>query len=241
MKCFERLVKSHILSQTQHLLDPMQFAYQASRGVEDAIATLLHLVYSHLEKPKTHAKILFADFSSAFNTIKPSILANILTNEFLLEDGLVSWIVDFMSFRTQQVKVGSSYSSKMSTCTGSPQGCVLSPLLFILYTNSCTSTFPNRHFIKYADDTALVSLLYDNEEDHGPVLDYFINWCDKSNLLLNTRKTKEMCIDFRKTTASNPTVINGELIQTVTEYKYLGIVLDHKLKWDIWTERPQEF
>jgi len=79
MKCFERLVKRHLISQTQHLLDPMQFAYQASRGVEDAIATLLHLLHTHLEKPKAHVKILFADFSSAFNTIKPSILANILT------------------------------------------------------------------------------------------------------------------------------------------------------------------
>ncbi len=67
VKCFERLVKRYIVSQIQHLTDPLQFAYQATRGVEDAILTLLH---THLEKPKTHANILFVDFSSAFNTIQ---------------------------------------------------------------------------------------------------------------------------------------------------------------------------
>ena len=51
-------------------------------------------MHTHLEKSKAHAKIIFADFSSAFNTIKPSILANILTEECLLEDDVVSWIVE---------------------------------------------------------------------------------------------------------------------------------------------------
>ena len=211
--------------------------YQASRGVEDAIATLLHLLHSHLEKPKAHAKILFADFSSAFNAIKPSILAKILAEEFSLEPGMISWITDFLSCRTQQVRVGKSFSDWITTWIGSPQGCVLSSFLFILYTNSCTSTFQNRHFIKYADDTALVSLLYDEEEEHGPVFDFFLRWCEKSNLLLNTSKTKEMAIDFRTIQSPNPTFINGEPIQSVTEYKYLGVVLDHKLRWDAWTDK----
>ncbi|KAM4610649.1 scavenger receptor cysteine-rich type 1 protein M160 [Polymixia lowei] len=55
--------------------------------------------------------------------------------------------------------------------------------LSTLYTNSCTSTFQNRHFIKYADDTALVSLLYDEEQEHGLVFDFFLNWC-KQRLIL---------------------------------------------------------
>ena len=152
---------------------------------------------AHSLRDAKSPKILFADFSSAFNTIKPSILANILTEEFSLEPGLISWIVDFLSCRTQQVKIGIALSDTITTWIGSPQGCVLSSLIFILYTNSYISTFPNRHFIKYADDTALVSLLFDDEEDNGPVLDFFINWCEKSNLLLNTSKTKEMEIDFR--------------------------------------------
>ena len=70
---------------------------------------------------------------------------------------------------------------------------------------------------------------------HGPVLDFFINWCEKSNLLLNTSKTKEMEIDFRIVQSPNPTLLNSEPIQCVTEYKYLGVVLDHR--WDVWSEK----
>ncbi len=93
------------------------------------------------------------------------------------------------------------------------------------------SYFNNRHIVKYADDTALVSLLHDGEEKHGPVLDFFLNWCENSNLLLNISKTKEMVINFREKEQSvtHPTLINGEQIQLVTNYKYLGIMLDNKL------------
>lgn len=82
----------------------------------------------------------------------------------------------------------------------------------------------------------MVSLLEDGEGEHGPVLDSFLDWCNKSNLILNTKKTKEMSIDFRRSQPSSATVIKGETIQAVTNYKYLGIVLDNKLKWDSWTD-----
>ncbi|KAK0135828.1 putative RNA-directed DNA polymerase from transposon X-element [Merluccius polli] len=241
MKCLEQIVKKHVFIHTHQLLDPLQFAYRPSRGVDDAIVTLLHLVYTHLEAPKTHVKIIFFDFSSAFNTINPNILAQRLVN-FGLDGGLILWLLDFLSQRVQQVKVGSSLSDKIITNTGSPQGCVLSPLLFILYTNNCSSPYPGRYLIKFADDTALVSLLKESEQDHGPVLPEFLGWCEQSNLLLNTLKTKEMSIDFRKdkSITCSPTTISGQPIQSVTEYKYLGVVLDNKLKWEQHTEVIQK-
>ena len=75
----------------------------------------------------------------------------------------------------------------MTTSTGSPQGCVLAHLIFILYTNSCTSTLQNKPFIKYADDIVLVSLLQDGEVDPEQILESFLEWCNKSHLILNTR------------------------------------------------------
>ena len=80
----------------------------------------------------------------------------------------------------------------MVVSTGSPQGCVSSPLLFILYTNDCRSIHPNRYFITFSDDTALLSPLFNDEVGHGPVLNDFVEWCNKSRLCLNATKTKDM-------------------------------------------------
>lgn len=95
MKSFERLMKEELLPHLEPLLDPLQFAYRASRGVEDATATLLNLVFKHLESSKTHARLLFVDFSSAFNTIQPHILIDKLVNNFNLDFNVVGWILDF--------------------------------------------------------------------------------------------------------------------------------------------------
>ena len=67
----ERLLL-HILSpQVRHALDPLQFAYQEKVGVEDAIVYLMHMAHSYLDKGKGAVRIMFFDFSSAFNTIQP--------------------------------------------------------------------------------------------------------------------------------------------------------------------------
>ena len=76
-----------------------------------------------------------------------------------------------MNNTTSSVKVVSS---------GSPEGYVLSLLLFILHTNDCRSIHSNRYFIKFSDDTSLLSLLSNDEVDHGPVLKDFVAWCDRS-------------------------------------------------------------
>ena len=58
MKCLEKIVKTEILKETEHLLDPLQFAYRHGKGVEDATLTILNLVHTHLEKETAHAGIL---------------------------------------------------------------------------------------------------------------------------------------------------------------------------------------
>ena len=75
-KSLEKLIKAELLIKVEPLLDPYQFAYRAKRGVQDATITLLNLLYKHLEKNGNHARLLFADFSSAFNTIQPHLLTD---------------------------------------------------------------------------------------------------------------------------------------------------------------------
>lgn len=70
--------------------------------------------------------------------------------------------------------------------TGSPQGCVLSPLLFSLYTNDCRRQSKDRHIHTFAYDTVVVSLLHGSESSHGPVVSHLVHMCDVRFLGLNT-------------------------------------------------------
>ncbi|KAK3506397.1 hypothetical protein QTP70_001791 [Hemibagrus guttatus] len=66
--------------------------------------------------------------------------------------------------RHQLVKLGKFTSNSRTTSTGAPQGCVLSPLHFSLYTNDCTSTDPSVKLLKFADDTTVIGLIQDGDE-----------------------------------------------------------------------------
>ena len=70
---------------------------------------------------------------------------------------LIPWIVDFLVNRSQTVRHQAVHSSFRSISTGSPQGTVLSPILFTLYTNDCTGT-DTTPIIKYPDDSAMEEL-----------------------------------------------------------------------------------
>ncbi len=125
MKTFEKLVRSEISRKTEHVLDPMQFAYRPYRGVEDATVTLINLLFNHLEGNGSHARLIFVDFSSTFNTIQSHILIRFL-EQFDLSKNLVGWIFDFLTIRTQRVRVNEILS--VCSSTGSPQGRLLLPV-----------------------------------------------------------------------------------------------------------------
>ena len=134
MKCFERLVKDHITSTLPASLDPLRFAYRPNRSTDDIIAITLHTALSHLDKNNNYVRMLFIDYNSAINTIVPSKL--IIKLEALgLNPALCNWVLDFLTGRPQVVKVGNNISTSRTVNTGAPQGCVLSPLLYSLFTH----------------------------------------------------------------------------------------------------------
>ena len=230
MKCFEKIVLHHLLDLTNGMQDPFQFAYKPNRSIEDAILTLLHNTFLHTNNPKSYVRILFADFSSAFNTIKPYHLSKKLVR-LNISPKLVIWIINFLSHRKQFVRFKGVLSGERSISTGVPQGCVLSPVLFTLYTNDCTRT-ENTIFIKYSDDTAIVDLSNSIPHYIEEVV-RFTTWCKANFLDLNVAKTKELLIDFMKQPpAVSPITIDGEIVERVEKYKYLGIILDNILKFD---------
>ncbi len=133
MKSLERLVLAYLKDITRPLLDPLQFVYRANRSVDDAVNMGLHYILQHLDKPGNYARILFVDFSSAFNTIMPGLLSDKLT-QLSVPTSICQWITSFLTDRQQLVRLGKLTSRTLTISTGAPQGCVLSPLLFSLYT-----------------------------------------------------------------------------------------------------------
>jgi len=72
MKSLEKLIE--LLKITEHLMDPLKFTYWTKRWVQDATITLLNYICKHLDSPNNHVRLMFVDFSSAFNTIQPNLL-----------------------------------------------------------------------------------------------------------------------------------------------------------------------
>ena len=122
--------------------------------------SLLNVILEHLERRGSYARILFVDFSSAFNTIQSHLMIRKLT-DLGVGKQFVMLIHSFLTNRSQYVNVSGVCSSHVSMSTGAPQGCILSPFLYTMYTNSCRSAYSNNHYFKYADDTALVGLIQD--------------------------------------------------------------------------------
>ena len=107
-RLFERLLLKFL---KPYLTDTTQFAYQQHRSTEDTLAHLLDIVTNHLDiHAKNHARCLFIDFSSAFNTISPTTPCNRL-QDTSLNPAVLDLVYDFMTNCSQKVLTEQSLSS----------------------------------------------------------------------------------------------------------------------------------
>ncbi len=234
MKVFERLVRSHICSSIPVTLDPLQFAYHPNISTEDAISHVLHSSLTHIDSNNgNYLRLLFIDYNSAFNTIVPIKLASKLT-DLGLNSSFCDWIQDFLTGRPQVVKVGQFISNSITLNVGAPQGCVLSPLLYSLYTHDCVSSHSSTSIIKFADDTVVLGLVSNNDETaYLDEVERITSWCQDNCLSLNVSKTKELFVDFRKSQQRpyTPLMISGTPVERVSSFKYLGVNISENLTW----------
>lgn len=247
-KLFEKCLKTRIIQflETNKLLNQHQYGFRTNLSTEDAVFNLINEINNNLNSNRKTLAV-FIDLAKAFDTIPHEQLLYRMEN-MGMRGTTNSLFKNYLSDRTQRVKIEDHYSNPQKLTIGVPQGTVLGPLLFLIYINEIGTILNNAVVISYADDTVVVF----NEMDWDRVftsaeneLKELYNWLNYSLLSLNVKKTKyiafsvsevdrpinknlrihhEKCLDHNN--------CQCEIIKNVENIKYLGVIVDNHLRWN---------
>ncbi|PVD20251.1 hypothetical protein C0Q70_20748 [Pomacea canaliculata] len=159
-KLLERVVAEQLMTHfiTYGCLDKFQSAYRPGFSIETA---LLHVTNDILCSVNSGNLVLLVllDLSSAFDTINHRLLLQRLSSEAGIHGAALQWIDSYLAERSQRVIVGSASSEAVPLVCGVPQGSVLGPFLFSVYTSQLGRVIERfqmgRQF--FADDTQILN------------------------------------------------------------------------------------
>ena len=204
-KLTERLVKNRLADHLNenNLMNSFQSAYTKFNSTE----TTLLAVHDHNIRAMSQQQVTglcLLDLSAAFDTIDHTILLHRLKSWFGFTDTVLSWIQSYLSSRFFTVDINGIKSPPSKLLNGVPQGSVLGPLLFILYTTPLSSII-SQSFVNhklYADNTQLfLSFSADAFSENILLLQNTISnissWMASNFLSLNPAKMNFFSLDFR--------------------------------------------
>ena len=244
-KIIEKIVKNRLVDylDSNSILSSNQYGFRQEMGTADAIAEVTKTLTELVDKGEKCLAI-FLDLSKAFDTVAHDILLKRLL-AIGVKDNNLKWFESYISERTQLTSIADIFSDVKSLPYGVPQGSVLGPILFLIYINDLYSLTPSKA-ISFADDTVIIF----NSSSWQQVftkanneMDIVKEWLDDSLLTLNIEKTKYLAFSIDKRgqppDANSITIhqcmrryqCNCEPLQKVLSLKYLGIVVDNKLRW----------
>ena len=143
-----------------------------------------------------HTGIILIDLSKAFDTVNHDILRNKL-KVYGCSDHALTWFTSYLSDRKQSVQIKTVMSKCSDIKIGVPQGSILGPLLFTLYTNDLPNVLRYGRVDMYADDTTLSVSgcdIKDIERKLTADMAEITKWINKNKLALNVTKTKCMLL-----------------------------------------------
>jgi len=174
--------------------------------------------------------VVYFDFKSAFESVTHSKLIDLLP-QYGVGTRLVCWISSFLSGRTFKVKVDNALSSSGHVTSGCPQGTILGPLMYILYTNSLMYIIPPNISVKvYADDVKLYGPAGSEEEGQllQSALDKFYEWTLNLDLKLSVGKCA--VVHFGHGNNQFQYTLNGDVLSKETVIRDLGVLISSNFK-----------
>ena len=208
-----------------------QYGVTKGKSTVLAIVKLCHIICCASDESCNFIRVLFVDFTKAFDSIDHTLLYNKFT-ECNFPVWLTTWSLDFLNNRSQFVKAGDVLSTCLVTNAGAPQGTRAGGNDFKLMINDLSL---DAQCIKYVDDVSLATVSSDPyDQCMQESFDNLVDWSVNNNLKINNSKTKEMIVHFGKQfdVATVPNLSNKDVvIDKVSEFKFLGVILRDDLNW----------
>ena len=254
-KMLERLaqyqLRQHISTSPNY--NTSQSAYRALHSTETAMTKVVNDLLTAVDSGKPTV-LLSLDISAAFDMLDHDRLLNRATELFGLSGQVINWLESYLTGRTSYVSIGNRRSSTVNCTTGVPQGSVLGPLLFSIFTSPVSHLISSFNVLchQYADDTQLYTSI-DLSSDHDIInlsdcADAVTRWHLENNLLLNPSKTEVLITGTRqqvtKFESSTPAIQTIRFADTVIPYtksvRILGVTIDSHLTFDKHAEERQQ-
>ena len=240
-KILEKIVLEQLLRHLaeNNLSEVFQSAYRANHSTETALLRVQNDLLCDSDEGRVNALCLL-DLSAAFDTIDHGILITRLERSFGIKGKALSWFRSYLTDRVQAVVVDGVQSSCRLLRYGVPQGSVLGPFLFTIYTQPLAGVISQHqlsyHF--YADDTQIYgserpekvnSLLNKLEECIADVQ----CWMGANRLALNGDKTEVLLTGSAnsrsKVTANKGITVGESFVQFSNTAKNLGVLFESDL------------
>ncbi|XP_073714068.1 uncharacterized protein [Misgurnus anguillicaudatus] len=230
-KVFNRIILNRIKDQVDTQLRDQQAGFRKDRSCTDQIATLRIIVEQSLEW-NSLLHITFVDYEKAFDSLDRSALWNLLRH-YGVPAKIVNIIQNSYGGMTSRVVHGGKLTENFEVRTGVRQGCLLSPFLFLLAidwimktTTEHTKTgiqwtpFTQLDDLDFADDLALLSHTRQQMQDK---INSIAATSAQVGLNINKHKTKILKVNNIK---NDPVLLDGEALEEVEAFTYLGSVID---------------
>ena len=143
-KLIEKAAQTQLLNflEENQLLNENLHAYRRGHSTTTALLEISEELYTAIDDKKI-SNLMTVDQSAAFDCVNHSILTEKL-RMYNLEKSAIDWIVSYLNFRTQFVQIGNASSRMYAMERGVPQGSVMGPLLYALYTNEMSTVIRDK-------------------------------------------------------------------------------------------------